>query len=55
MFLSPMWMIPPAAPRDPTVVSEPMVVDPTPCVEILPNKVFRRRVPLRPSNGCTSG
>ncbi|PNX76409.1 hypothetical protein L195_g032357 [Trifolium pratense] len=45
----------PGPPQDPTVVSEPMVVDSALCVESFPDKVFRRRVPLRPSNGGTSG
>ncbi|MCI40317.1 hypothetical protein A2U01_0061550, partial [Trifolium medium] len=40
----------PGPPQDPTVISEPMIVNPTPCVESLPDKVFKRRVPLRPSN-----
>ncbi|MCI80845.1 hypothetical protein A2U01_0102116, partial [Trifolium medium] len=33
----------------------PMVIDPAPYVESLPDKVFMRRVPLRPNNGGTSG
>ncbi|MCI27897.1 hypothetical protein A2U01_0049097, partial [Trifolium medium] len=39
--LSSMWMIHRLPPRDPTMVSEPMIrrrVQPTPCIESLPDK-----------------
>ncbi|MCI70432.1 hypothetical protein A2U01_0091695, partial [Trifolium medium] len=45
-------------PRDPIVVSEPMVrrrVRPTPLSKIFLTKVVRRRVPLSSGNGGASG
>ncbi|MCI95770.1 hypothetical protein A2U01_0117069 [Trifolium medium] len=53
-----MWMIPLAAPRDPTVVSESVVrrrVRLTPCIESLPDKCGQAACPVECSgNGGAS-